>query len=63
MTAWEGKNIANLSKVEKGDKVHILGRLRNQKFIGNDGVERTAYDVLASKLEILDEDEYLQYES
>lgn len=63
VTAWEGKNIANLNKVEKGDKVHILGRLRNQKFIGNDGVERTAYDVLAGKLEILDEDEYLQYES
>ena len=63
MTAWEGKNIVNLSKVEKGDKVRILGRLRNQKFTGNDGVERTSYDVLASRLEILDEDEYLQYES
>ena len=33
VTAWEGKNIANLSKVEKGDKVHILGRLRKKIYM------------------------------
>lgn len=62
ITAWEGRNMPDFSKFEKGDKVHVFGRLRSQRYIANDGVERTSYDVQASKIQLLEGDESLQYE-
>ena len=42
--------------------LYVQGRLRYQKYIGNDGVERTSADIVASRVVILDGDEPLQYE-
>lgn len=61
--AWEGRNLQNLEKLSKGAKVHLFGRLRYQTYTGVDGVDRTSTDILVSKLEILDEDEPMQYEA
>ena len=52
----------DLTSIHKGDKVHVLGRLRSQRYTAADGTERTAYDVLASKLNVIESDEFLQYE-
>ena len=60
--AWSGKNIQELDKITKGGKVYVLGRLRNQKYTGMDGIERNTYDILASRLTLLDEGEPLQCE-
>ena len=40
----------------------MVGRRRSQRNTADDGTERTAYDVLASKLSIIESDDFLQYE-
>lgn len=62
VTAWEGKDIQNLDKIEKGSKVHLVGRIRNQRFCGADGVERTMCEVVARTVELIDDQEVLQYQ-
>ncbi len=56
VVAWEGRNIQNIDKVEKGASAHVFGRLRSSKFTGSDGIERTTYEVVANKLSVIDED-------
>lgn len=63
ISAWEGKNIVDLDAIQRGDKLFVSGRLRIQKFVGNDGLERTVYDVLAKVLQLVPGDDSLQYES
>ena len=60
--AWEGRNIQGLEKIEKGTKLHVLGRIRYQKFTGVDGVERVGTDILASEVEIIDDTEPMTFE-
>lgn len=62
ITAWEGKNMPDLGKIQRGDKLYAFGRIRSQRYTGSDGVERTAYEVLASKLQLIESEESLQYE-
>lgn len=52
--AWEGQNIADFGKIAKGCWLHVTGRLKYSKYTGNDNVERTTVDIVASKLEVLD---------
>lgn len=63
ITAWEGKNIPDLSLIDRGVKLYVCGRLRTQRFLGNDGQEHTAYDVLAKSLQIIEGEDSFQYES
>ena len=51
--AWEGNNIKNLDQLQKGSGVHVIGRIRTQKYISADGVERAGYEIIASKVEII----------
>lgn len=62
VNAWQGKGIADLSRITKGSKVYVCGRLRSQKFVGEDQQERTVYEVIPSSLVLLDEKEQLQCE-
>ena len=40
--------------LHKGSKVYIEGRLQTRKYTDRNGVERTAIDVIASDMEMLD---------
>lgn len=60
--AWPGKYITCLDRVEKGMKVQVSGRLRSQKYLGADGLERYSYDINASKLSIIEGDDPFSYE-
>lgn len=60
VTAWSGKGMPDFNAIGKGSLVHVSGRLRSQKFEGDDGIERTSYEVVANKLAILDADEGAQ---
>ncbi len=51
--AWEGQGIDDLSKIVKGCPMHILGRLRYTRYTGSDDVERTSTDVVATKIDFL----------
>ena len=62
VTAFEGKNVQDLERIEKGRAVHLWGRLQVQRYTGVDGVERTAVDVICSRLQILPTDTEVQYE-
>lgn len=62
VVAWEGKNIQGLDKISRGAKIHVIGRLRYQKYTGADGVERVSSDIVANKITIMDDSEPLQYE-
>ncbi len=60
--AREGRYIHDLSKIEKGTKVYVQGRLRYQKYTASDGVERVSADIIANRVAIIDESEPLNYE-
>ena len=55
VTAWEGKACADLSVLKKGDRIHVIGRLRNRKYVDNAGIERTQMDIIAHKLERIEQ--------
>lgn len=59
--AWESDKITDLDKVKTGSKVHAVGRLQTQKYVGADGIEKTYYEVVASKVDVIESDEPLQY--
>ena len=60
--AWEGRNIHDLDKITKGTKLYVTGRIRYQKYTGLDGVDRVGTDILASRIQIIDDPEQMQYE-
>lgn len=51
VTAWAGRNIMNLNEIRKGVFVSLTGRLRNIRFTGNDGNERSIVEIVAGRLQ------------
>lgn len=49
--AWENRDTADAFSLEKGSQVHVIGRLRIQRYTGADGVERQTVEIVASKVE------------
>jgi len=62
VNAWENRNVPDLSSIEKGTKVYVVGRLKSQKYVDSDGVDRYSYEVSASQVNILDQQGQMQYE-
>ncbi|MBO7643446.1 MAG: single-stranded DNA-binding protein [Bacteroidales bacterium] len=62
VTAFEGRQVQNLDRLEKGRPVHVWGRLQIQHYTGFDGTERTSVDVLCSRLEFIRREEEVVYE-
>ena len=56
VVAWEGRDIKDIEKIEKGAAVHLTGRMRTTKYTNADGVEKQFYEVLANKLKIVEDD-------
>lgn len=56
IAAWEGKDIHDMDLIQKGAAVHVSGRIRSTKFAGSDGTDRQFYEVMASRLRVVDED-------
>ena len=40
--------------LQKGSQVYIEGRIQSRKYTGKDGIERTAFDIIASEMKMLD---------
>ena len=40
--------------LQKGSQVYIEGRIQSRKYTGKDGIERTAYDIVAGEMKMLD---------
>ena len=39
--------------LKKGSQVYIEGRIQSRKYTGKDGVERTAYEIIASEMQMI----------
>jgi len=57
VTAWQGPKMPDLSEIVKGKAVEVNGRIRTQRYTDADGVERSAYEILANQVAILDDAE------
>ena len=55
VTAWEGRNIPDLSIIRKGQPIYVNGRFRVQRVTGSDGVEKNFNEILASTVEAVNE--------
>ena len=55
--AWGGNGITEetLEKIHERTPVSVTGRLRAQRYTDNEGNDRTTYEVIASKVEIMEE--------
>lgn len=51
INAWQKNINKNLSKIERGSKLRVEGRLRNVRYTNTEGKETSTYDVLASNIE------------
>ncbi|MGM9753588.1 MAG: single-stranded DNA-binding protein [Candidatus Cryptobacteroides sp.] len=60
--AWEGPNIESPEKIEKGSKLYVCGRVRNQRYTGGDNIDRSYMEVVAQRLVFVDPYENLNYE-
>lgn len=56
VVAWEGKEIQDVSRIEKGAAAHVTGRMRTTRYTTEEGIERQYYEVMASKVRIVEED-------
>lgn len=55
VAAWESRNIPDVHLIGKGTPVYVSGRIRSVRHTGQDGIEKTFYEVLANKVKILKE--------
>lgn len=49
--AWQDGKNTDISTLEKGDYVHILGRIRTRNYVDANGEKRTIYEIMANKIE------------
>ena len=57
VTAWEGRDMPDLSRITKGMQLNVTGRLRTFKYTNAEGQERQLYEVVANKIRIMTEEE------
>ncbi len=58
ISAWEnGRGIKNLETLKKGDCVHVRGRVRTVKYTDSENVERTSYEVAATSIHLVKNEE------
>ncbi|MBR5175455.1 MAG: single-stranded DNA-binding protein [Bacteroidales bacterium] len=48
--AWDGPDTKDAFRISKGEQVHVIGRLRIQRYTGADGVERSMVEIVASRV-------------
>lgn len=64
IVGFPGKDIDGkmMDSLQRGDKVEVTGRLRNSRYTGEDGVERTMTEIRAYRIDKISGDEVLSYE-
>ena len=57
VSAWSGRNnISELYNLQRGSWVRVTGRIRVRKYTTQTGEERSAMDIIANKVELLQKD-------
>lgn len=58
VSAWGGREVMpDLTTIQKGCWVHVVGRLRLRRYTTQDNEERTAIDVMARSVKVLPREE------
>lgn len=57
IVAWEGQNVTDLDKLTKGTKLYVRGRIKYQKYIGGDGLEKNVTEIHATRIEFVNDDD------
>ena len=55
ISAWQSERVNCLDQIQKGTKLHIVGRLKNQRYITASGEERSATEIVAFAVAIIDD--------
>ena len=55
VVAWERPETEDAFQLSKGSQVHVLGRLRTQRFTGADGAARETIELLANTVDLISE--------
>lgn len=53
--AFQSDKMCDLSELQRGSRVYVLGRLRNNRFTDWNGVERTVTEILANEVRKIEE--------
>ena len=53
---FEGPGICNLDAITRGAIVHIIGRLKCNRYVDANGNDRVQYEIVAQKLDVMKED-------
>ena len=62
ISAFSSRQISCLDKLEKGSKLHVVGRLVNRRYIGEDGTERQYCEIRANRMDLIEDSGPLQFE-
>lgn len=55
VSAWESSKVKDLDKISKGTRLHIVGRLKNQRYLTADGEDRYSTEILAHTVNLITE--------
>lgn len=53
VSVWQDNIKEDLGSVRKGDILHVIGRVRRQRYVASNGEERYSYEVIAHSAEIV----------
>ena len=53
---FEGPGICNLDTITRGAIVHVIGRLKCNRYVDANGNDRVQYEIVAQKLDVMKED-------
>ena len=56
VSAFEGKDISNLEAITRGAIVHVIGRLKCNRYVDANGNDRVQYEIVARKVDVMKED-------
>ena len=57
IVAWAGRDMPDLDTLCKGMPLHVVGRLRTNRYTAADGSEKLFYEVLAYRVRIVEQTE------
>ena len=55
IVAWAGKDMPDLDSIGRGTPLHVIGRLRTNRYTSADGTEKQFYEVLAYRVKVVAE--------
>ncbi len=62
VVVWASDKIPDFAKVKVGSKIYVTGRIQTRKYTDADNIDRVSYEIIASRVVVLDDEASLEYE-